>query len=154
MSLRAASSDVEVRADLHLHVGEAGLRRPRATSNSTFSSSYPSQPADVVYAGYPELDLRLALGRAARVRRRGSERLVGREHVRRCNGSRSLPTSSSGVQVHEQLTDGLPLPLRPEIPDGVYDRGGREVDDALLRARASEAGRRTRGCARTPACRR
>ncbi len=108
------------------------------TSAATFSSSYPSHPAEVVYAGYPSR--RSSASRSARpptappkqveclVR---SERVVD---VAKVDARDEL----FRAQVGQQLPERQAATLRAEIPDRVHDRGRGEVDDALLRAEPAQ----------------
>ena len=51
--------------------------------------------------------------------------------------------------IGEQLPQRLALALRPEIPDGVDDRGRGEMDHALLGPQPAQLRVRRRGYART-----
>ena len=130
---------LEVSADLHLHVGEP--RGDGLADEQLDLLVLVSEPAGGrrVRRVPGADDLRLALGRAAAGVAEDLQRLVGREHVRDV-AEVDAADELLRCEIHEQLPEGLPLPLGPEIPDGVDHRGGREMDDALLGAEPAELG--------------
>ena len=97
----------------------------------------------------PQLAPRASPRRSVAARSR-SQRLVRRQRVGDVAEVDAARRARSGVMSASSFQSGLPATLRPQVPDGVDDRGGREVDRRPSPARSSAAGCRRRASARTP----
>ena len=134
---RAAEVAFEIPADLQLQVREAvGQRLARALRQRVLGIAEPPGRRRVGREAVGEEQL-LALRLRRLVATKDRERLVRREGVLDV-AEVDARDDLLGRHVGEQLPDRLALELRVEVPDGVDDRRGREMDHALLRPEPAE----------------
>ena len=128
---------LDVATDLHLHVCES--RRQRLADETFDLGVGVAEPAGGRRVG--RVSVANDLGDAFIATRahpaQQLERLVGRQDisdVAKVDGGNEL----FGFEIDEELPQRLALPLGPEVPDGVDDRGGRQVDHTLLGSEPAE----------------
>ena len=134
---RAACVRLEVLADLHLDVPEAVVQS--CAHERRHLRVVVAEPAGRRRVRRVALgdDLQFALGLAARRRAKEVDGLVRREDVvdvAEVDRGDELLRREMG----EELPEGQADALRPQVPDGVDDGAGSEVDDALLGAEPAQ----------------